>query len=132
MNLAACGGNRVSCAIGKAVLEVIDRENLQQNCLEVGSYLMESLAKLMSRHDVIGDVRGKGLMTGVELVRDRKTKEPAKEECAQVFERAKELGLLIGKGGFYGNVLRIKPPMCITRADVDFMLEVLDIVFGEL
>ena len=126
------GGNPVSCAIGKAVLKVIDRENLQQNCLEVGSYLMEGLAKLMSRHDVIGDVRGKGLMTGVELVRDRKTKEPARDECAQVFERAKELGLLIGKGGFYGNALRIKPPMCITRADVDFMLEVLDIVFGEL
>ena len=93
---------------------------------------MEDLAKLMSRHDVIGDVRGKGLMTGVELVRDRKTKEPAREECSQVFERAKELGLLIGKGGFYGNVLRIKPPMCITRADVDFMLEVLDIAFGEI
>jgi len=114
------------------VLEVIDRENLQHNCLEVGAYLMEGLAELMSKHEVIGDVRGKGLMIGVELVRDRKTREPAKEGCAQVFERAKELELLIGKGGFYGNVLRIKPPMCITRADVDFMLEVLDVAFGEL
>ena len=93
---------------------------------------MEGLEQLMSRHDVIGDVRGKGLMTGIELVRDRNTKEPAKHECAEVFERAKELGLLIGKGGFSGNVLRIKPPMCIKRADVDFMFEVLDIVFGEL
>jgi len=126
------GGNPVACAIGKAVLEVIDRENLQHNCLEVGAYLMEGLTKLMSRHDAIGDMRGKGLMVGVELVKDRETKEPAGDECAQVCERAKELGLLIGKGGFYGNVLRIKPPMCITRADVDFMLEVLDIVFGEL
>jgi len=126
------GGNPVSCVMGKAVLEVIDRENLQQNCLEVGAYLMEGLTKLMSRHDVIGDVRGKGLMLGVELVEDRKTKEPAGDKCVQVLERAKELGLLIGKGGLYGNVLRIKPPMCITRADVDFMLEVLDIVFGEL
>ena len=126
------GGNPVSCAMGKAVLEVIDRENLQQNCLEMGTFLMEGLEKLMTRHDVIGDVRGKGLMTGVELVKDRSSKEPATEECARVFERSKELGLLVGKGGLYGNVLRIKPPMCITRADVDFMIEVLDMAFGEL
>ena len=126
------GGNPVSCAIGKAVLEVIDRENIQQNCLELGSYIMEGLEKLKSKYPVIGDVRGKGLMIGVELVRDRTTKEPAKEECAQVLERSKELGLLIGKTGFYGNVLRFKPPMCITKADADFSLEVLDAVFGEL
>jgi alanine-glyoxylate transaminase/(R)-3-amino-2-methylpropionate-pyruvate transaminase len=125
------GGNPVSCAIGKAVLEVIDRDNLQQNCLEMGNQLMEGLKKLMFRYDLIGDVRGKGLMIGVELVRDKKTKDPAKEECAQVFERAKELGLLIGKGGLYGNVLRIKPPMCITRSDVDFILEVLETVLNE-
>ena len=126
------GGNPVSCAMGKAVLEVIDQEKLQQNCFELGTYCMDGLERLKSRHDVIGDVRGKGLMIGVELVRDRKTKEPAKNECAQVLERAKDLGLLIGKGGFYGNALRIKPPMCISRADIDFMLEVLDIAFGEL
>ena len=126
------GGNPVSCAIGKAVLEVIDRENIQQNCLELGSYIMEGLEKLKSKYPVIGDVRGKGLMIGVELVRDRTTKEPAKEECAQVLERSKELGLLIGKTGFYGNVLRFKPPMCITKADADFSLEVMDAVFGEL
>jgi alanine-glyoxylate transaminase/(R)-3-amino-2-methylpropionate-pyruvate transaminase len=126
------GGNPVSCAIGKAVLEVIDRENTQQNCLELGNYIMEGLEKLKSKYPVIGDVRGKGLMIGVELVRDRTTKEPAKEECAQVLERSKELGLLIGKTGFYGNVLRFKPPMCITKADADFSLEVMDAVFGEL
>jgi len=125
------GGNPVSCAIGKAVLEVIDRENLQQNCLEVGGYLMEALQKLMSKYEVIGEVRGKGLMVGVELVKDRSTKEPASDESAQVLERSKELGLLLGKAGFYGNVLRIKPPMCITRADGDFMLEVLDIALSE-
>jgi alanine-glyoxylate transaminase/(R)-3-amino-2-methylpropionate-pyruvate transaminase len=126
------GGNPVSCAIGKAVLEVIDRENIQQNCLELGTYIMEGLENLKSKYPVIGDVRGKGLMIGVELVRDRTTKEPAKEECAQVLERSKELGLLIGKTGFYGNVLRFKPPMCITREDASFSLEVLDSVFGEL
>jgi alanine-glyoxylate transaminase/(R)-3-amino-2-methylpropionate-pyruvate transaminase len=126
------GGNPVSCAIGKAVLEVIDRENLQKNCLEMGTLIMEGLEKLMSRYDVIGDVRGKGLMIGVELVKDRNTKEPAKDECVRVFERSRELGLLIGKSGFYGNVLRIKPPMCISRADVDFLIEVLDMAFSEL
>ena len=126
------GGNPVSCAMGKAVLEIIDRDNLQQNCLEIGNYMMAGFKTLMSKHNIIGDVRGKGLMTGIELVKDRHMKEPAGEECLRVFERARDLGLLIGKGGFFGNVLRIKPPMCITKPDVDFMLEALDIAFGEL
>ena len=81
------GGNPVSCAMGKAVLEVIDRENLQKNCLEVGNYFIEGLKRLMSEHTVIGEVRGKGFMIGIELVKDRSSKEPAKEECARVFER---------------------------------------------
>lgn len=126
------GGNPVSCAIGKAVLEVIDRENLQQNCREVGKYLMAGYGKLMSTYDAIGDVRGKGLMTGIELVGDRTTKVPAPEACSYVFNRAKALGLLIGKGGFHGNVLRIKPPMCITEDDVDFLIDVLGIAFSEI
>ncbi len=71
-------------------------------------------------------------MTGIELVRDRKTKEPATEECLRVFERAKDLGLLMGKGGLHSNTLRIKPPFCITKDDVTFLLEVLDAAFGEL
>ena len=120
------GGNPVCCAGGKAVLEVIDKENTQRNCLDTGGYLKEGLEKLMAKHDIIGEVRGLGLMLGMELVKDRATKEPAKEECVQVFEKAKDLGVLIGKGGFYGNVLRIKPPMCITKADADFALAVLD------
>ena len=126
------GGNPVSCAMGKAVLDVIDQENIQQNCVEVGGYLMDGYKGLMAKHDIIGDVRGKGLMTGMELVKDRATKEPASAEAVQIFERAKDLGLLIGKGGFYGNVLRIKPPMCITKPDVDYMIEVLDIALAEL
>jgi len=126
------GGNPVSCAIGKAVLEVIERENLQQNCLEIGDQLMTGFKDLMASHDIIGNVRGKGLMTGIELVTDRRSKEPATAECARVWERTKELGLLIGKGGFYGNVLRIKPPMCITREDVNYLIDVLDIAFREL
>lgn len=125
------GGNPVSCAAGMAVLEIIDRENLQKNALERGRELMEGYRKLMVRHEIIGDVRGRGLMTGIELVKDRRTKEPAKEACLRIFERLKDLGLLVGKGGLHSNTLRIKPPMCITRDDVVFLLEVLDIAIGE-
>lgn len=120
------GGNPVSCAQGRAVLRVIENEGLQANCLHIGGYLTAGFEKLAEKHSIIGQVRGKGLMLGVELVKDRDTKEPAKEACAEVFERCKDLGLLIGKGGLWGNTLRIKPPMCITKADADFMLEVLD------
>lgn len=126
------GGNPVSCAAGMAVLEIIDRENLQKNCLERGHELIEGYRKLMARHKIIGDVRGRGLMTGIELVKDRRTKEPAKEACLRIFERLKDLGLLVGKGGLHSNTLRIKPPMCITRDDVVFLLEVLDIAIGDL
>jgi alanine-glyoxylate transaminase/(R)-3-amino-2-methylpropionate-pyruvate transaminase len=120
------GGNPVVCAQGQAVLEVIEREGLQANALRVGAHLLAGLCRLQERHALIGDVRGRGLMLGVELVKDRATKVPAKEECVQVFEKARALGLLIGKGGLFGNTLRIKPPLCFTLADADFMLEVLD------
>ena len=126
------GGNPVVCAQGKAVLEVIEREGLQANSLAIGNYLQAGFRKLAEKHVIIGDVRGKGLMLGVELVKDRESKTPAKEETMQVFEMAKDLGLLIGKGGFHGNVLRIKPPMCFTKADADFLLEVLDVCLAKL
>jgi alanine-glyoxylate transaminase/(R)-3-amino-2-methylpropionate-pyruvate transaminase len=108
------------------VLRVIGKEGLQANSLRIGAILKEGFHKLAEKHALIGDVRGLGLMLGVELVRDRATKEPAREECAEVFERCKDLGLLIGKGGLWGNTLRIKPPMCLNEADAAFLLEVLD------
>ncbi|HEU0011599.1 MAG TPA: aminotransferase class III-fold pyridoxal phosphate-dependent enzyme [Verrucomicrobiae bacterium] len=120
------GGNPVVCAQGRAVLEVIEREKLQQNSLEIGARLNAGFTKLAGKHSLIGEVRGLGLMLGVELVKDRKTKEPATEEAARVWETCKDLSLLLGKGGLWGNTLRIKPPMCISRADADFLLEVLD------
>ena len=126
------GGNPVVCAQGKAVLEVIDKEGLQANSLEVGGYLAAGFRRLSVKHHIIGDVRGKGLMLGVDLVKDRTTKAPAKEETLHVFETAKDLGLLIGKGGYHGNVLRIKPPMCFTKADADFTLEVIDMCLSKL
>ncbi|HXG12797.1 MAG TPA: aspartate aminotransferase family protein [Gemmataceae bacterium] len=128
------GGNPVVMTQGLATLEVIDRENIQQNALEVGRHLKEGLLALQERHPLIGEVRGLGLMLGVELVRDRRTKEPADREATEVLELCKERGLLLGKGGYFGNTLRIKPPMCLTRADADFLVdcldEVLDLVAG--
>ncbi len=120
------GGNPVATAIGKAVLEVIEKEKLQENALRLGDYLLSGLEKLKQKHTLIGDVRGKGLLLGIELVKDRATKEPAKAECAQVLENARERGLLLGKGGLWGQTIRFAPPMCITQADADFLLAVLD------
>ena len=126
------GGNPVVCAQGKAVLEVIEKEKLQQNALTIGNRILDGLNKLRDKHNLIGDVRGKGLMLGIELVKDRTSKEPAKEECAQVLETSKEMGLLLGKGGLWGQTIRFSPPMCLHDQDADFLLQVLDQAFGEL
>lgn len=126
------GGNPVVCAVGRAVLGVIEREHLQANSFSVGHRLKSGLERLAQKHSVIGDIRGLGLMLGVELVKDRTTKVPATDECAAVFEKARELGLLIGKGGLWGNTLRIKPPMIISPADADFLLAVLEECFSRL
>ncbi|MGE3165672.1 MAG: aspartate aminotransferase family protein [Planctomycetota bacterium] len=125
------GGNPVSCAMGKAVLEVIEREALQQNAREVGGYLIDRLRGLQERQPLIGDVRGMGFMVGVDLVQDRGTKEPASAACARVLQGCRQRGLLLGKGGLRGNVIRVKPPLCLTRADVDFIVEVLDVTLRE-
>jgi alanine-glyoxylate transaminase/(R)-3-amino-2-methylpropionate-pyruvate transaminase len=124
------GGNPMSTAAALGVLEVIDEENLQANSKAMGARLMSGLEKLKASHKLIGDVRGMGLMLGLEVVSDRGTKAPAKGEAADVLEATKELGLLIGKGGLDGNVLRIKPPMIINSDDVDFALDVFDHAFA--
>ena len=121
------GGNPVSMAAGMAVLDVIDEEGLQENSRVVGARFRAGLDALAERHALVGDVRGKGLMLGVELVGDGK--EPAPAAALAVMEHAREMGLLLGKGGLHGNVLRIKPPMCISAEDVDFALEVMEIAF---
>jgi alanine-glyoxylate transaminase/(R)-3-amino-2-methylpropionate-pyruvate transaminase len=88
--------------------------------------------ELQEKHEIIGEVRGLGLMLGVELVRNRVTKEPANTEAAVVMERMKERGVLIGKGGLFGNTLRIKPPMCITKDDADYLVAMLDEVLTDI
>lgn len=120
------GGNPVSMTQGLATLEVIDAEGIQQNAHEVGTYLKHRLTELMDRQPLIGDVRGMGLMLGVELVRDRDTKEPAGPETKAVLELAKQRGLLLGRGGIDGNTIRIKPPMCLSKDDADFIVDCLD------
>ena len=120
----------MSVTQGLATLEIIDRDNIQQNALEVGTHLKDRLNELQNRQPLIGEVRGKGLMLGVELVRDRVSKEPATVETADVLELTKERGLLLGKGGLHGNTLRIKPPMCITQDDADFLVDCLDEVLS--
>ncbi len=124
------GGNPFISRIGRAVLETIDQDGLQANSAKVGGYLLKKLKALGKKHDLIGQVRGMGLMIGVELVTDRNLKTPAKAECVRVWNQARDMGLLIGKGGLAGNTLRIKPPMCINQADADFMVEVLDLALA--
>ncbi len=125
-------GNPVSAAQGLASLRVLKDNDYLGHVRKVGDRLHAGLNRLAEKHTIIGDVRGKGLMTGVELVEDRATKAPASKACAEVVERAKDLGLLLGKGGFFGNTLRIKPPLCIEAADIDFIVDVLDHVLGEI
>jgi alanine-glyoxylate transaminase/(R)-3-amino-2-methylpropionate-pyruvate transaminase len=120
------GGNPVSMAAGLAVLEVIDEDGLQENARRVGTRLLQGLRRLQTRHRLIGEVRGMGLMLGVELVTDRSTHSPAGAQTLDVLEAAREMGVLMGKGGLEGNVLRIKPPICITVEDADFAVDVLD------
>lgn len=121
------GGNPVACAVGSAVLDVIDEEKLMENSHHVGTYLLHSLSKLRRKYEIIGDVRGKGLMIGIEMVADKESKKPLpKPKMDAILEDTKSMGLLIGRGGLSGNVFRIKPPMCISRADADFCVSCLE------
>ena len=126
------GGNPVSMATGLAVLEVIEREGLQENALQVGNYLLEGMRELMHTHSIIGDVRGAGLFIGVELVKDRITKEPATELIKLVVEKMKDKGFLMGVDGPYNNVFKIKPPIIFSMDNAKDMLTNLDIVLASL
>ncbi len=120
------GGNPVSCAIGKAVLDVIVEEGLQQQAHEVGRYLKGRLAALAERHTLIGDVRGRGMFLGVEFVRDRETLEPADREAAGIVEEMKRRGVLLSTDGPWHNVVKIKPPLPFNRANADRLASMMD------
>jgi 4-aminobutyrate aminotransferase-like enzyme len=118
----------VSLAAGLAALQVLERDGLLQACTEMGKYATDGLLAMQPRHRLIGDIRGPGLLIGVELVRDQQTREPAAAETLEVYRRALDLGVIFGttKYAGLGNVLKIKPPFTITRAQMDRVLDVLD------
>lgn len=125
------GGNPVSCAIGVAVLEEIEKNNLQKNALEVGTYLLNLLQSLKTDYPLIGDVRGLGLYIGLELVRDRITLEPADWEASYIVERMKEKGVLMSTDGPYHNVLKIKPPLVFTKQNALELFTKLELILQE-
>ncbi|KAA3624948.1 MAG: aminotransferase class III-fold pyridoxal phosphate-dependent enzyme [Bacteroidetes bacterium] len=125
------GGNPVSCAIGREVLAVIRDEKLQENAQEVGNYLKSGLNRLKEKFPIIGDVRGHGLFLGFELVKDRNTLEPAAEQAGYLSNRMRQRSILMSTDGPYYNVLKIKPPMCFSKKDADFLLENLELVLAE-
>ncbi|HEX6208132.1 MAG TPA: aspartate aminotransferase family protein [Actinomycetota bacterium] len=131
-SISTFGGNPLASTYALANLDNIEEQDLQQNAYKVGDYLMRGLKDLEDRYDVVGEVRGKGLMIGVELVKDGESKEPGAEEAGRVMQRAKDEGLLVGKGGLYGNVLRLSPPLTLTEDDAARAIETLDVTFGEI
>ena len=132
LTISTFGGNPVAMAASLAAIGVMEKEANPAHVAEVGAHLRAGLERLYEKYPVIGDVRGKGLMQGVELVTDRETKEPATKAINHLFEECRSLGLLIGKGGLYGNTVRIAPPLIATKDDVDRALEILDVAFARV
>ena len=119
LTISTFGGNPVVTTAAKAVIDYIEEKNLLRNTEETGAYLKSKLLELKDKHPLIGDVRGMGLLLAMELVEDRKTKAPAAAATLRAMDAAKENRIIIGRGGLFGNVLRLSPPMNISRADVD-------------
>lgn len=132
LTFSTFGGNPVSMAAALAVLKVIEDDDLKKNSAMVGGYLREKLEGLKDKYTVIGDVRGMGLMQGLELVKDRETKEPAPQAVLTVFEETKRRGVLIGKGGLYGNVIRTGMMLNSSRDHVDELIAALDAGFAAI
>ncbi len=126
LTFSTFGGNPVSCAVGLAVIKVIENDDLRTNARIVGEYFHNELLKLQEKYACIGDVRGMGLMQAIELVKDHKTKEPNPEAVLRVFEETKRRGVLIGKGGLYGNIIRTGLMLNTTTETVDRLVEALD------
>ena len=120
----------MSCAVGLAVLDVVQGERLQEHAREVGGALLDALRALAGRHALVGDVRGSGLFLGVELVKDRETLEPAAAEASDIVNRMRDRGVLLGTDGPFANVLKIRPPMPFTRENGEHLAATLDEVLG--
>ena len=120
------GGNPVSCAVGMAVLDAIEEDGLMQRATELGERFIVGLQEMQERHPIIGDVRGRGLFLGIELVRDRETQEPATEEAASIVDEMRDRNVLLSTDGPHHNVIKIKPPMVLSKEDVDATLHLLN------
>ena len=126
------GGNPVACAVGLAVLDVLEQEGLQERAARVGAKLRSQIEKLAEQHPLIGEVRGAGLFIGVELVRDHSTLEPAAKETAAVANRMRDLGVLVGIEGPFGNVLKIRPPLVFDENHAQQLTDTLDQALQEI
>jgi len=124
LSISTFGGNPVSMSAGLATINVIEEENLADNAYVVGQYLRDGLEDLQKKYPTIGDVRGMGLMQACEFVKENK--EPDAEIVSNLFEELKKIGVLIGKGGLYGNVIRISPPLTVSKSEVDDFLRAMD------
>lgn len=120
------GGNPVCCAAAIAVLDVIEEEGLVAKAQIMGEYIMERLKELREKNAIVGDVRGKGMMIGIELVRDGKNKKPAQEEASKIKDEMRRRGFLIGLGGLFRNVIRFQPPLILSKQEADSALQALD------
>ncbi len=126
LQISTFGGNPVTSVAAKATIDVIEQDRLMDNADTVGKYYRDGLEGLKDKHELIGDVRGMGLMQAMELVKNRTTKEPAPEATNQFMEHCRKGGLLVGKGGLYGNVIRTSPPLNISKSDVDEAIRIMD------
>jgi 4-aminobutyrate aminotransferase-like enzyme len=128
--ISTFGGNPVTSTAARATIEVIEEENLVENARVMGNRLRDGLNALKDKYPIIGDVRGMGLMQGLELVGEKK--QPDVQNTKRVMELTKNNGLLVGKGGTYGNVLRVAPPLNVNKDQIDRALWVLDQSFAQL
>ena len=126
LQISTFGGNPVTSVAAKAVIELIEEDRLMDNAYTVGNYYRDGLESLQAKYEQIGDVRGMGLMPAMEFVKDPATKEPAAAATNQFMEECRKRGLLVGKGGLYGNVIRTSPPLNISKSDVDEAVRVMD------
>lgn len=131
-HLSTFGGNPVSCAAALANIEFLEEQNLADEALKKGEYLKDQLERLKAKHKLIGEVRGKGLMIGIELVRDHASKTPASDEGKKIREICLENGVLLGFGGIYANVLRIQPPLVISQEQMEEVVKVLEMAFSKI
>ena len=132
LQISTFGGNPVTSVAAKATIDLIEEDHLMENASLVGAYYREALESLKDKYELIGDIRGMGLMQAIEFVKDRSTKEPAPQATNHFMEECRNRGLLVGKGGLFGNVIRTSPPLNITKIDVDtairIMNEALDVI----